>query len=178
MLSTFAPTKIRTIEFARGAGRHGGISMKLYHYTGVEDLLPIKQRGLMPAQDLISPDYAIVWLTTQPDVSLTEQEGRAMATVLHRYEAQLSELQRQRGDEIETRPRTRSSYGPKSEHRAMNIGGRTRMVTIVSGENDDLVRLTVEVPGHDAKLHRYIKWRDRPKWPLHRFLYRLDHVQR
>jgi hypothetical protein len=37
------------------------------------------ETGLMPAQDLISPDYAIVWLTTQPDVSLTEQEGRAMA---------------------------------------------------------------------------------------------------
>jgi hypothetical protein len=41
-----------------------------------------------------------------------------------------------------------------------------------------LVRLTVEVPDHDAKLHRYIKWRDRPKSALHRFLYRLDHVQR
>ena len=152
--------------------------MKLYHYTGAEHLLSIKQRGLLPAPDLISPDYAIVRLTTQPDVSLTEREGRAMATVLHRYEAQLSDLQRQRAGEIETWPRTRWSYGPKSEHRAMNIGGRTRMVTFVSGEYDDLVRLTVEVPDHDAKLHRYIKWRDRPKSPLHRFLYRLDHVQR
>jgi len=152
--------------------------MKLYHYTGAEHLLSIKQRGLLPAPDLISPDYAIVRLTTQPDVSLTEREGRAMATVLHRYEAPLSELQRQGAGEIETWPRTRWSYGPKSERLAMNIGGRTRMVTFVSGEYDDLVRLTVEVPDHDAKLHRYIKWRDRPKWPLHRFLYRLDHVQR
>jgi len=132
----------------------------------------------LPAQDLISPDYAIVWLTTQPDVSLTEQEGRAMATVLHRYEAQLRDLQRQRAGEIETWPRTRWSYGPKSERLAMNIGGHTRMVTFVSGEYDDLVRLTVEVPDHDAKLHRYIKWRDRPKSRLHGFLYGLDHVQR
>ena len=95
--------------------------MKLYHYTGVEDLLPIKQRGLLPARDLISPDYAVVWLTTQPDVSLTEQEGRAMATVLHRYEAPLRELQRQRASEIETRPRTRWSYGPNSERLAQSV---------------------------------------------------------
>jgi hypothetical protein len=155
--------------------------MKLYHYTGAEDLLPIKQGGLLPAPDLISPDYAIVWLTTQPDVSLTEQEGRAMATVLDLYEAPLSELQRQRAGEIETVecwPRTRWRYGPKGERLAVNIGGHTRMVTFVSGKYDDLVRLTVEVPDHDAKLHRYIKWRDRPKSPLHRFLYRLDHIQR
>ena len=159
----------------RGVARLGGISMKLYHYTGVEDLLPIKQRGLLPAPDLISPDYAIVWLTTQPDVSLTEQEGRAMATVLHRYEAPLRELQRQRASEIETRPRTRWSYGPKSERLAMNVGGHTRMVTFVSGEYDDLVRLTVEVPDHDAKLHRYIKWRDRRKSSL-RELFHADEL--
>ena len=65
--------------------------MKLYHFTTADKVLPIKERGLLPSlEPQMSPDYAVVWLTSRPDVSLTERDARAMALWLQFYEAPLS----------------------------------------------------------------------------------------
>jgi hypothetical protein len=69
--------------------------MKLFHFTTADKVLPIKERGLLPSlEPQMSPDHAVVWLTSQPDVSLTERDAKAMALWLQAYEAPLEELQR------------------------------------------------------------------------------------
>src|SRR6516164_398524 len=40
--------------------------MKLYHFTTADKVLPIKERGLLPSlEPQMSPDHAVVWLTSQ-----------------------------------------------------------------------------------------------------------------
>ena len=76
--------------------------MKLYHFTTADKVLPIKERGLLPSlEPQMSPDHAVVWLTSQPDVSHTERDARAMALLLQAYEAPLEDLQRMRAGETE-----------------------------------------------------------------------------
>ena len=54
--------------------------MKLYHFTTADQVLPIQKHGLLPSlEPQMSPDHTVVWLTSQPDVSLTERDARAMA---------------------------------------------------------------------------------------------------
>ena len=51
--------------------------MKLYHFTGVDTVLPIKQQGLLPRpQESLSPITSVVW---QPDMSLSISEGNTLA---------------------------------------------------------------------------------------------------
>ena len=39
----------------------------LYHFTDAANVLPIKERGLLPGYDqTVSPYHPLVWLTTQP----------------------------------------------------------------------------------------------------------------
>src|SRR6516164_4332857 len=69
--------------------------MKLYHFTTADKVLPIKERGLLPSlEPQMSPDHAVVCLTSQQDVSLTERDAKAMALWLQAYEAPLDELKR------------------------------------------------------------------------------------
>jgi hypothetical protein len=67
--------------------------MRLYHFTEAARCLPIKERGLSPGcDDTMSPDHpVVVWLTAQPDVSLTADEGRSLCKRALAYEAPLSE---------------------------------------------------------------------------------------
>ena len=66
--------------------------MKLYHFTTADKVIAIREYGLLPSlEPVMSPDHAVVWLTSQPDVSLTEQDAKAMALWLHLYEAPLEE---------------------------------------------------------------------------------------
>src|SRR6516162_6722312 len=77
--------------------------MKLYHFTTADKVLPIKERGLLPSlEPQMSPDHAVVCLTSQQDVSLTERDAKAMALWLQAYEAPLDELKRMRAGETET----------------------------------------------------------------------------
>jgi hypothetical protein len=40
--------------------------MKLYHFTEASNVLPIKERGLLPGCDeATSPEHPVVWLTKQ-----------------------------------------------------------------------------------------------------------------
>ena len=140
--------------------------MKLYHFTTADRVLPIKERGLLPSlEPQMSPDHAVVWLTSQPDVSLTERDARAMALWLQFYEAPLSELQRMRAGEIETfeaRPCKRWRYGTMGERLHMVINGQKRTVAFV-GDTDNLVRVAIDISEDDANLSRYITWPNRPK---------------
>ena len=154
--------------------------MKLYHFTTADQVLPIQKHGLLPSlEPQMSPDHTVVWLTSQPDVSLTERDARAMALWLQFYEAPLSELQRMRAGEIETfeaRPCKRWRYGTMGERLHMVINGQKRTVTFV-GDADDLVRLAIDVREDDANLRRYSTWPNRPKMRRHRAFYQLDHVR-
>jgi hypothetical protein len=154
--------------------------MKLYHYTCVENVLAIKERGLLPhLEPMLSSGHVVVWLTTQPDVSVSELDAKAMALVLHIYEAPLDELHRMRAGEIEgfqARQCKQWKYGSMGERWDIPIDGHNRNITFV-GDKDDLMRLTVEVPDNDPKLHRFIKWRDRPKSRFIRSFYQLKHVR-
>ena len=154
--------------------------MKLYHFTTADKVLSIKERGLLPSlEPQMSPDYAVVWLTSRPDVSLTERDEKAMALWLQAYEAPLEELQRMRAGEtekFEAGPCKRWRYGTMGERLHMVINGQERTVTFV-GETDDLVRLAIDVREDDANLHRYSTWPNRPKMRRHRAFYQLDHVR-
>jgi hypothetical protein len=119
----------------------------------------------------MSPDHTVVWLTSQPDVSLTERDARAMAP--------LSELQRMRAGEIETfeaRPCKRWRYGTMGERLHMVINGQKRTVAFV-GDTDNLVRVAIDISEDDANLSRYITWPNRPKMRGRRAFYQLDHVR-
>ena len=154
--------------------------MKLYHFTTADKVIAIREYGLLPSlEPVMSPDHAVVWLTSQPDVSLTEQDAKAMAFWLHLYEAPLEDLRRMRAGDIETLeagPCKRWRYGTTAERLHMVINGQERTVTFV-GDADDLVRLTIDVRDDDANLHRYIKWRDRPNTRQLRAFYRLGHIR-
>src|SRR6516225_7454522 len=127
--------------------------MKLFHFTTADKVLPIKERGLLPSlEPQMSPDHAVVWLTSQPDVSLTERDAKAMALWLQAYEAPLDELQRMRAGETETFEAGRCKrwrYGTMGERLHMVINGQERTVTFV-GDADDLVRLAIDVREDDA----------------------------
>ena len=161
--------------------------MKLYHYTISENVLSFKEQGLLPrVEPVLGPlDQPVVWLTTQPDVSVSVQDSIVMARVFQLYEAPLEDLHRVRRGEIKGHPAGLCKqwwYGT-GERLDMNIGGKMCTVTYV-GEESDLVRLTVEIPDLDAKLFRYIKWKKRPKTPTRRALFetrrayeRMTHVR-
>ena len=56
------------------------------HFTTADKVIAIREYGLLPSlEPVMSPDHAVVWLTSQPDVSLTEQDAKAMAFWLHLY---------------------------------------------------------------------------------------------
>jgi hypothetical protein len=154
--------------------------MKLYHFTCADQVLPIKEHGLLPSlEPQMSPDHAVVWLTSQPDVSLTERDAKAVALWLQTYEAPLEDLRRMRAGEIETLeagPCKRWRYGTTAERLHMVINGQERTVTFV-GDADDLVRLAIDVGDDDANLHRYVTWRNRPTLRRHRTVYQLDHIR-
>ena len=40
--------------------------MRLYHFTKAANLLPIKERGLLPSVDEGMSHHPVVWLTTEP----------------------------------------------------------------------------------------------------------------
>ena len=40
--------------------------MRLYHFTKTANLLPIKERGLLPSVDEGMSHHPVVWLTTEP----------------------------------------------------------------------------------------------------------------
>ena len=150
--------------------------MKLYHFTTADRVLPIKERGLLPSlEPQMSPDHAVVWLTSQPDVSLTERDAKAMALWLQAYEAPLEELQRMRAGEtekFEAGPCKRWRYGTMGERLHVVINGQERTVTFV-GDADDLVRLAIDVRDDDANLHRYVTWKRRQL----RAVYHLGHIR-
>src|SRR6516162_7078976 len=154
--------------------------MKLYHFTTADKVLAIKEYGLLPGlEPTMSPHHAVVWLTSQPDLSVTGRDARAMALWLHLYEAPLEDLRRMRAGEIKTiaaKPCRQWWYGTKGERLHMVINGQERTVTFV-GDADDPVRLTIDVRDDDANLHRYIKWRDRPNTRQLRAFYRLGHIR-
>jgi hypothetical protein len=154
--------------------------MKLFHFTTADKVLPIKERGLLPSlEPQMSPDHAVVWLTSQPDVSLTERDAKAMALWLQAYEAPLEDLRRMRAGETEKFEAGRCKrwrYGTMGERLHMVINGQERTVTFV-GDADDLVRLAIDVREDDANLHRYSTWPNRPKMRRHRAFYQLDHVR-
>ena len=127
----------------------------------------------------MSPDHAVVWLTLQPDVSVTEQDAKAMAFWLHLYQAPVEELRRMRAGEIKTlqaAPCRQWWYGTKNERLRMVIQGQERTVTFV-GDADDLVRLAIDVRDDDATLHRYVTWGNRPKRRGLRAIYELGHIR-
>jgi len=154
--------------------------MKLYHFTTADKVIAIREYGLLPSlEPVMSPDHAVVWLTSQPDVSVTERDAKAMALWLQAYEAPLEELQRMRAGEtekFEAGPCKRWRYGTMGERLHMVINGQERTVTFV-GDADDLVRLAIDVREDDANLHRYSTWPNRPKMRRHRAFYQLDHVR-
>jgi hypothetical protein len=101
--------------------------MKLYHYTAAYKILPIKEQGLLPRpEETMSPNHAVVWLTTQPDLSLTVEAGNIIAAIFDIYEAPLADLHRQRatGDDFVAKPSRQWWYGSKGERLEMEIGGR------------------------------------------------------
>jgi len=133
--------------------------MKLYHFTTADKVIAIRECGLLPSlEPVMSPDHAVVWLTSQPDVSRTEQDAKAMALWLHLYEAPLEGLRRMRAAEIKTiaaKPCRQWWYGTKGQRLHMVINGQKRTVTFV-GDADDLVRLSIDVRDDDANLHQYV----------------------
>jgi len=154
--------------------------MKLYHFTTADKVLAIKEYGLLPGlEPTMSPDHAVVWLTSQPDVSVTERDAKAMALWLHLYEAPLEDLRRMRAGEIKTiaaKPCRQWWYGTKGQRLHMVINGQKRTVTFV-GDADDLVRLSIDVRDDDANLHQYVTWRNRRKRRHLRAIYELGHIR-
>ena len=154
--------------------------MKLYHFTTADKVIAIREYGLLPSlEPVMSPDHAVVWLTSQPDVSVTERDAKAMALWLHLHEAPLEDLRRMRAGEIKTiaaKPCRQWWYGTKGERLRMVINGQERTVTFV-GDADDIVRIAIDVSDDDANLHRYIKWRERPNTRQLRAFYRLGHIR-
>ena len=154
--------------------------MKLYHFTTADKVLAIKEYGLLPGlEPTMSPDHAVVWLTSQPDVSVTAQDAKAMALWLHLYEAPLENLRRIRAGEIkklEAAPCRQWWYGTMAERLSIVINGQGRTVTFV-GDADDLVRLAIDIRDDDANLHRYVTWGNRPKRRQLRAVYHLGHIR-
>ena len=126
----------------------------------------------------MSPIHPVVWLTTQPEPTLTADEGMWLAERVGFYEAPLKELHRIRTNEIESctcGPPTQWRYGSKSERLEMKIDGREVTVTYAP-EKDDVMRLTVNVP-EDERLFRYVTWPHRPKLKVMRDTYRQPYVR-
>jgi hypothetical protein len=156
--------------------------MKLYHFTTADNVLPVKERGLLPQLDeVMTAGRPVVWLTTQPDVSLEPQAAKRLAR-LGFYEAPAG-LQKARAREAEgldegvTAGLCRQwSYGSKGERLTMQINGRECTVTF-STPDDDLMRLTVQVADDDPNLHHYVTWPERARNHLATTLYRQPHVR-
>ena len=150
--------------------------MKLYHFTTADKVIAIREYGLLPSlEPVMSPDHAVVWLTSQQDVSVTERDAKAMALWLHLYEAPLEDLRRMRAGEIKTiaaKPCRQWWYGTKGERLRMVINGQERTVTFV-GDADDIVRIAIDVSDDDANLHRYVTWKRRQL----RAVYHLGHIR-
>ena len=67
----------------------------MYRYTVKDHVLAIKREGLLPRPcPAMSPDSAVVWLTTQPDVSVTPKAANWCALYMGMYEGDLAELLR------------------------------------------------------------------------------------
>jgi hypothetical protein len=150
--------------------------MKLFHFTCAANVLPIMEQGLLPHLDpAMSPDCAVVWLTEQPDVRLSQAEGDAVARTLKFLEAPYYDLIRMKAGEIdavEAGPPHQWWYGSKGERMKLESGDTITFVPPV----DDLMRLTVQVPD-DGDLHRYATWPHRPMTPFLRKLYKLPYVR-
>jgi hypothetical protein len=132
----------------------------LFHFTPANKLRSIKRRGLVPQQgDHMTNGHKRVWLTAQPNVSLTDKEAEWLA------------------DHGGARPymeeNGRLRFGPPrtwlyNDCRASGgLFGKGLTFTLTKGE--PLVRLTVRLRKNDPHLHRWAKWRGRPRGRSHDF---------
>jgi hypothetical protein len=148
----------------------------LYHYTRVDRVEAIKRDGLLPHIDEMSPERLVVWLTMQPDVSVTPVEADWLAQHFGLLEGDLADLRAMEADQqasLCARPVRSWWYGSKGERLTLKDG---RIVTFVPVE-DDLVRLTIALPADDPALQRYCRWPHRPLTPVHRAMVKLPLVR-
>jgi hypothetical protein len=139
----------------RGSGSAGG-SMILYHYTRAERLASIKRKGLLPQPgDHMTAGMDRVWLTAQPDLSLTEREAQWLAK--HGGpQNMVPVIEKDGGLRLEPR-RTWLSTG------GLVGGGLCGGLRLRFIPDEPLKRLTVRMRKNDRRLHRYATWPHRPR---------------
>ena len=125
--------------------------MILYHFTSANRLPTIKRKGLVPQRgDHMTSGIDRVWLTTQPDLSVTPRESEWLAK-----HGGLNVMEFD-GEGFKP-PRTwflthsliRKRVGRHWVHEYR--------------ERKPLRRITVNVRKNDHKLHRYTTWAGRPR---------------
>jgi hypothetical protein len=127
----------------------------LFHFTFANKLRSIKRRGLVPQQgDHMTNGHRRVWLTAQPNVSLTDKEAEWLAAhgCARPYMEENGHLR----------------FGPPRTwfwDDCRYSGGQ--YVTLTKGEL--LMRLTVRIRKNDPHLHRWATWRGRPRGRSHDF---------
>jgi hypothetical protein len=154
--------------------------MRLYHYTLARHVRRIQRKGLLTSLEQIQAPCPVVWLTTQPDVTVSPKDARVMAGKLGIYEGSMHDLRKMQAGEARSapaRPPRHWMHGESGGKRwTMHINGRECDVTY-SGDKDDLVRLTVELPDNDPKLHRYVEWPRRVMSHVIQIFCEMDHVR-
>jgi len=127
--------------------------MILYHFTPASKVRSIKRHGLLPQPDTdgMTKGHDRVWLTAQPDLSLTEPEANWLS---------------ERGGLLNTIPVVENGQLRLIPRRTWLftggwVGGFFAPRTFVRSKPQ--VRLTVCVHKNDPRLHRYATWPSRPR---------------
>jgi hypothetical protein len=128
--------------------------MILYHFTPASKVRSIKRHGLLPQPDTddMSSGRDRVWLTVQPDLSLTKREAQWLA----KHGGLLNRIPIFENGQLRFVP-------PRAWLSADRwvggfLGGPRNFV-----RGEPQVRLSVRIRKNDSRLHRYASWRSRPR---------------
>lgn len=126
----------------------------LYHFTRADQLASIKRQGLLPQPgDHMTAGIEHVWLTAQPDLSLTERE----AQWLFEHGGLHNKIPVEENGRFRFVP-PRAGLFTYGWEDGRFFGGVRKFV----GRGKPLMRLTVRIRNNDPRLHRYATWRGRP----------------